>query len=84
MVIGLKKWNIKDTYFIQTNNPTEEILRKEDGKGFLETCGPTAAVNCLSARGNNIEIICPGCYEPQPFAHSLTLARELPATCRDR
>lgn len=66
MVIGLKKWNIKDTYFIQTNNPTEEILRKEDGKGFLETCGPTAAVNCLAARGNNIEIICPGSYEPQP------------------
>jgi len=57
---------------IQTNNPTEEQLRKdelEEGgevKGWLETCGPTAMVNCLDALGVDIEITTPGGYKPQP------------------
>lgn len=66
MIHGLKKWNDRDTYFTQVNNPTEEILRKKNKKGFLETCGPTAAVNILAARGDNILINCPGEYIPQP------------------
>lgn len=66
MIHGLKKWTDKDTYFIQTNNPTEEILRKEDGKGFLESCGPTTAVNLMAARGDIVNITCPGIYHPQP------------------
>lgn len=66
MVIGLKKWNDKNTYYTQINNPTEEILRKKNKTGYLETCGPTAAVNVLAARGDNILIKCPGDYIPQP------------------
>jgi len=66
MIIGLKKWNDPDTYFTQTNNPTEEILRKEDGKGWLESCGPTAAVNCLAAASHKVTVETPGRYYPQP------------------
>jgi len=58
----------RDAYYIQTNNPTEEILRKQDSKygGYLVSCGPTAAVNCISAMGLDVEISCPGDYKPQP------------------
>lgn len=66
MVAGLKLWLDKNTYYIQTNNPTEEILKKEDGNGFLETCGPTSATTGVAGRGSNVEIICPGNYKPQP------------------
>ena len=66
MIYGLKHYLDKRTYYVQTNNPTEEILRKEDGKGFLETCGPTTAINCLAAIGKDIKIKCPGTYSPQP------------------
>lgn len=59
-------WNDRSRYYTQTNNPTEEQLRKEDGQGWLETCGPTSAVNCLSALGYNLIIKCPGLYIPQP------------------
>lgn len=66
MIIGLKKWNHTDTYYTQTNNPTEEILRKKNKTGYLESCGPTAAVNILAARGDSLLIQCPGNYIPQP------------------
>lgn len=66
MIHGLKKWNDNNTYYTQVNNPTEEILRKKNKKRFLETCGPTAAVNILAARGDDIHIKCPGEYIPQP------------------
>lgn len=66
MVYGLKKWNDKNTYYTQINNPTEEILRKKNIKNFLETCGPTSAINILAARGDNLLIKCPGEYIPQP------------------
>lgn len=42
----------------------EEIIKSI--KGFLETCGPTAAINILAARGNNVKIPGPGIYEIQP------------------
>jgi len=66
MIVGAKYWNDRDRYFIQTNNPTEEILRKAGVKSWLVSCGPTAAVNCLAAMGFNVTIRCPGGYEPQP------------------
>ncbi len=69
-MIGLKYWN-ENNYYTQTNNPTEEKYRKfiqehELDIGFLETCGPTAVVNILAARGDNVEVKCPGKYKPQP------------------
>jgi len=68
MIISLAKhWNDRDYYYIQTNNPTEEILRKAGKvRDFLESCGSTAAVNCLAAHGYDLEVYCPGEYKPQP------------------
>ncbi len=66
MIKGARFWDDRDRYYIQTNNPTEEILRKEDGQDWLESCGPTAAVNCLAVLDYNVEIISPGIYRPQP------------------
>lgn len=76
MTTGAKFWNDRDRYFRQDNNPTEEILRldeiREQNKthtgmhGWLETCGPTAAVNCLAALGIDLVIPCPGGWVPQP------------------
>ncbi len=66
MIVGSKYWNDKDKWYIQTNNPTEEILRKINKIDFLETCGPSAAVNCLAAHGYDLSISCPGNYKPQP------------------
>ncbi len=66
MIVGSKHWNNRENYFSQENNPTEQILKKEDGKGWLETCGPTAAVNCLAALGYDLSVNCPGKYKPQP------------------
>jgi len=66
MIVGAKYWNDPDRYYIQTNNPTEEMLRKQGIRGFLETCGSTAAVNCLAVHGYNLDIACPGDYRPQP------------------
>jgi len=66
MVVGLVRWDDPNTYYSQTNNPTEEILRKEDGEGFLVACGPTAVVNCLAAAGHKVTVECPGRYYPQP------------------
>jgi hypothetical protein len=66
MIAGARLWNDRLSYYSQTNNPTEEILRLRGGRGWLETCGPTAAVNCLAALGVNVNIICPGGWVPQP------------------
>lgn len=35
---------------------------------YLESCGPTAAVNCLAALGYDLDIRCPGFFRPQPEA----------------
>jgi hypothetical protein len=66
VIKGAKYWNDNAKYYIQTNNPTEETLRKRTVPGFLESCGPTSAINCISAMGYNLSIKCPGVYEPQP------------------
>ena len=68
MVYGAKKWDNPDTYYSQENNPTEAFLKAtvEERAGWLESCGPTAAVNCLAAMGVHLDIVCPGDYRPQP------------------
>lgn len=76
MIFGLKKWDDRSTYWDQTNNPTEQVLKKDalrDSKRikeigaeysipenvineliiavspWLESCGPTAAVNIVNS-----------------------------------
>lgn len=66
MIHGARFWNDRDHYYIQANNPSEELLRKREEASWLESCGPTAAVNCLAALGYNLKIYCPGSYRPQP------------------
>ena len=72
--IFLRRAQDPDTYYTQENNPTEERLKimKSDGSlktSFLQTCGPTAAMNivaALSKSDKDFEIICQGGYKPQP------------------
>ena len=66
MINGSKYWNNPSYYYIQTNNPTEEMLKKQGVKNFLESCGGTSAVCCGAAVGAVLEIKCPGAYRPQP------------------
>jgi len=66
MIRGAPHWADRSRYYTQTNNPTEEQIRKSGARSWLETCGPTAAVNCLAALGCAIDIRCPGPYRPQP------------------
>ena len=66
MIVGLKKWNDPVTAYIQTNNPTEEILRKLNAPTKLESCGPTAATMLCAAIGADTSIVTPGGYMPQP------------------
>jgi hypothetical protein len=65
MIKGVTFWNDKEYYFAQTNNPTEEILRKRSDREWLVSCGPTAAVNCAAAMGFDVACKCPGEYRPQ-------------------
>jgi hypothetical protein len=66
MILGAKLWDDKSTYYSQLNNPLETFLKKLGVKGWLETCGPTAAINCLAALGYDLTIKYPGGWEPQP------------------
>lgn len=66
MILGAAHYDDRTRYSIQTNNPTEQILRKRREANWLESCGPTAAVNCLSALGHDVRISTPGVWEPQP------------------
>lgn len=75
MILGAKYWNADRAlrFHVQTNNPTEEQLRKdelEEGKaprGWLETCGPTSAVNGSDAVSDiQMSVTTPGGYSPQP------------------
>jgi hypothetical protein len=66
MIKGTQFWNARDCYYTQSNNPTEEILRKRSDGGWLVSCGPSAAVTCIAAMGFDVGISCPGKYEPQP------------------
>lgn len=67
MISGAKYWYDRDRcYFSQENNPTEQILKKREEEGFLESCGPSAACSALSSLGYDLTIRCPGSYSPQP------------------
>ena len=66
MIKGAKFWDDREHYYTQSNNPTESLLRKRDSASTLESCGPTAAVNCLAVLGHTLDIFCPGSYSPQP------------------
>lgn len=71
MVEGVAYFNERDTFYTQTNNPTESLLKKvretaDSRGGWLESCGPTSAINCLAAMGKRIDVVCPGDYNPQP------------------
>ena len=65
MIKGVKFWNARECYFVQTNNPTEEILRKRSDGAWLVSCGPSAAVTCIAAMGFDVEVKTPGDYKPQ-------------------
>jgi hypothetical protein len=65
MITGAQFWNDRSRYYVQHNNPTEEILRKRSDGNWLVSCGPTAAVGCIAAMGHQVDITCPGVYKPQ-------------------
>lgn len=65
MIKGVKFWNARDCYFVQTNNPTEEILRKRSDGVWLVSCGPSVAITCIAAMGFDVEVKTPGDYKPQ-------------------
>ena len=62
MIRGVKHWNDRNYYYIQTNNPTEEILRKKGVKKYLESCGNTSSVNIIASMDYNVDIKSPGKY----------------------
>jgi hypothetical protein len=65
MVRGVRFWNNRDCYYTQTNNPTEEILRKRSDGNWLVSCGPSAAVTCVAAMGFNARCECPAIMSPR-------------------
>ena len=64
MIRGARHWDDRSRYYVQTNNAIEELLRKSGQK--LESCGPTAAINCLAVLGYDLTVTCPGPWRPQP------------------
>jgi hypothetical protein len=68
-VSGSLYWNDrKRAYFTQENNSIEHILkcRLPLGVSYLESCGPTASLNCQASLGHGVDIRSPGGYSPQP------------------
>nr|DAO15612.1 MAG TPA: peptidase [Caudoviricetes sp.] len=65
MIKGAQFWNDRACYFVQSNNPTEEILRKRSDGIWLVSCGPSAAITCIAAMGFDVEVKTPGDYKPQ-------------------
>jgi hypothetical protein len=67
-ISGCSRWNGRSAFYEQTNNPTEHILKCLLPKGIsaLETCGPTAGLNCLTSLGHKVEILAPGGFPLQP------------------
>lgn len=66
MIRGCKRWDDRDAFYVQTNNSIEALLRAHGGKGWLESCGPSAMVNCLAAMGVKVEAARIGAWTPQP------------------
>jgi len=68
-IYGLKYWDDrKRAYFTQENNAIEHILKccLPACISPLESCGPTASLNCQASLGLEIEIQTQGGYRPQP------------------
>jgi hypothetical protein len=65
MIKGAPFWNDRSRYYVQTNNPTEQILKKEGKDGWLESCGSTALTNCAASLGKDFTVTCPGGFQPQ-------------------
>jgi len=65
-MIGAPFGNDRNKFYVQTNNPTEILLKKVGPRGWLESCGATAAINCLASLGHDLTCSTPGGYEPQP------------------
>jgi len=68
-ILGTPYWNDREkAYFTQENNAYEHVLkcRLPEGISPLETCGPTASLNCLASLGYDIRVRSPGRYRPQP------------------
>lgn len=68
MIKGTKHWNDRKTFSVQTNNAVENLLRLWSGKdtGFLETCGPTSAINVLESMGHPVAILSSSMATIQP------------------
>jgi len=68
-IFGSTLWNDRErAYFTQENNSIEHLLkcRLPPGQSPLETCGPTASVNCQASLGRDIGNRTKGGYRPQP------------------
>jgi hypothetical protein len=68
MIYGTKFWNDIDCFHIQDNNTYEETFRKKGVQYYLETCGSTSAINCISSmKGDDFfDNIRVGDFYPQP------------------
>ena len=62
MIKGVNYWSDRNRFWVQTKNGIEAILKVAlpagaDGihHGWLETCGPTSAVNVLDAMGKPLD-----------------------------
>jgi len=65
MIKGAPFYDDRDRYYVQTNNPTEQILKKEGKGGWLESCGSVALTNCMGVLGKDFVITCVGGFQPQ-------------------
>jgi hypothetical protein len=68
-IIGSPLWNDRErAYFTQENNAFEHMLKclLPPGVSWLETCGPTASLNCQASLGRDVGIKTKGGYSPQP------------------
>jgi hypothetical protein len=62
---GAIRWNDRQAFYVQTNNPTEMIIRRIDDQ-WLQSCGPTAAVMCCAVLDLDVAVTTSGGYQAQP------------------
>lgn len=66
MIKGAPYWDVRDNYYVQTNNAVERTLARYEAKTSLVACGPSAAVNCLASMGAELSTLTPAGWTPQP------------------
>lgn len=66
MIKYLARGEDPETYYSQSNNVVEAILKKSNVKGWLESCGPTSATMLVDAIGKAVRVLTPGGWSPQP------------------